>query len=117
TRYSEMPAYAGVLEPRQISEVAAYVVSLTGTPRDPSMVEPGREVFAEQCAACHGDDARGSREFGAPDLADAIWFYGSSEADIARQIRQPRHGVMPGWQERLGDVTVKQLAVYVYSLG
>ena len=117
SRYSEMPAYAGVLEPAEISQVAAYVASLTGTPRDAAMVEPGSVIFSEQCAACHGEDARGMPELGAPNLADAIWFYGNSEADIARQIRQPRHGVMPGWQERLGETTVKQLAVFVHSLG
>jgi cbb3-type cytochrome c oxidase subunit III len=50
-------------------------------------------------------------------LTDAIWLYGSSEADIAAQIRVPRHGVMPAWQDRLGETTVKELAVYVHSLG
>src|SRR5690606_5535727 len=77
SRYSEMPAYAGVLEPAEISQVAAYVASLTGTPRDAAMVEPGSVIFSEQCAACHGEDARGMPELGAPNLADAIWFYGN----------------------------------------
>ena len=56
-------------------------------------------------------------ELGAPNLADAIWFYGSGEADIAAQVRAPKHGVMPAWQARLGETTVKQLSVYVHSLG
>lgn len=117
TRISDMPAYGDILEPDQIREVAAYVVSLTGTPSDTTLAEAGKQVFADNCAACHGDDARGDREFGAPNLADAIWFYGSSEAAIAAQVRAPRHGVMPAWQERLGDTVVKQLSVYVHSLG
>ena len=34
------------------------------------------KVFADNCAACHGDDGKGNRELGAPNLTDAIWLYG-----------------------------------------
>ena len=117
TRVSEMPAYAGILEPGQIKEVAAYVVSLTGTPSNPDLVAAGKQHFADNCASCHGEDAKGNREFGAPNLADAIWLMGDGEAAIARQVAAPKHGEMPAWNTRLGDATVKQLAVYVHSLG
>lgn len=117
TRISEMPAYADILEPQQIRDVAAYVVSLSGTPRDPSRIPEGQKVFTENCAVCHGADAKGLREFGSPNLTDAIWFYGSGEDAIIRQVSHPKHGVMPAWEARLGDATVKQLAVFVHSLG
>ncbi|MDH6233702.1 cytochrome c oxidase cbb3-type subunit 3 [Mesorhizobium soli] len=117
TRVSEMPAFGEILEKDQIHQVAAYVFSLTGTPSDAAAATAGKQVFADNCAACHGNDAKGNREVGAPNLADAIWLYGSSEADIARQVRTPRHGVMPAWSARLGETTVKELAVYVHSLG
>lgn len=117
TRFSEMPAYGDILDADQIKQVAAYVVSLTGTPLDVSMVEPGQQIFAENCASCHGEDAKGGRDFGAPNLADAIWLKVDGEAQIAAQIRQPRHGAMPAWGQRLGDPTVKQLTVYVHQLG
>ncbi|PQZ49370.1 cytochrome-c oxidase, cbb3-type subunit III [Ochrobactrum sp. MYb15] len=117
TRVSEMPGFADVLEPAQIRDVAAYVVSLSGTSHDPAMVPEGQKVFAENCAVCHGADAKGLREFGAPNLTDAIWFYGSGEDAIARQVARPKHGVMPAWETRLGDATVKQLAIFVHSLG
>lgn len=117
TRISEMPAFAEIIEPEQVKQVAAYVVSLTGTPSDAALVEPGRQVFVDNCAACHGEDAKGLRDFGAPNLADAIWLKAGTEAGIAAQIRAPKHGVMPGWGTRLGDATVKQLTVYVHSLG
>jgi cytochrome c oxidase cbb3-type subunit 3 len=117
TRFSEMPAYGDILDADQIKQVAAYVVSLTGTPLDASMVEPGQQIYAENCASCHGEDAKGGRDFGAPNLADAIWLKVDGEAQIAAQIRQPRHGAMPGWGQRLGDTTVKQLTVYVHQLG
>lgn len=117
TRLSEMPAYADMLQSQEIKQVAAYVVNLTGTPRDASMVEPGKQIFADNCASCHGEDAKGNREFGAPNLADAIWLKVEGEDGIAAQVRAPKHGVMPAWGERLGDATVKQLALFVHSLG
>ncbi|BCH33303.1 Cbb3-type cytochrome c oxidase subunit [Mesorhizobium sp. L-8-10] len=117
TRVSEMPAFADVLEPAQIQEVAAYVATLAGDEADTALATPGKTVFADNCAACHGEDGKGSRELGAPDLTDAISLIGSGQAAIARQVRAPRHGVMPGWSARLGDTKVKELAVYIHSLG
>ena len=117
TRVSEMPAFGDVLEPKQIQEAAAYVVSLTGTPADPAMVEPGKQVFADNCAACHGDMAEGNQDLGAPRLNDAIWFYSGDEAQIVAQITKPKHGAMPAWLARLGEPTVKELAIFVHSLG
>lgn len=118
TRASEMPAFGqDMLQPDQIKQVAAYVVSLTGTPADAGMVEPGKTIFAENCAACHGEDAKGNRDVGAPNLADAIWLKGEGELAVINQVTKPAHGMMPAWLPRLGDTTVKQLAVYVHSLG
>lgn len=117
TRFSQMPAFGDVLDPQQVREVAAYVKSLTGTPSDPALASAGAQLFADNCAACHGPDGTGNRDLGAPNLADAIWLYGSTEADIASQIRNPRNGVMPAWSDRLGDTTVKELAVFVHELG
>lgn len=117
TRISEMPAFRDMLEPQQIDEVAQFTASLAGFASDPAKVEAGRAIFADNCTACHGDDGKGSRELGAPDLTDAIALYVYSEADIEEQIRSPRHGVMPAWQARLGETSVKELATYVHSLG
>ena len=117
TRSSMMPAFGDILEPDQIKQVAAYVISSSSTPSDPALVEPGKVVFAENCAACHGDNAEGIQDFGAPRLSDGIWLKASTEAEIASQIRNPKHGVMPAWVGRLGEPTIKQLAVYVHTLG
>jgi cytochrome c oxidase cbb3-type subunit III len=117
TRVSEMPAFAEILGADEVKQVAAYVVSLSGTPSDAALAEAGATVYADNCAACHAEDGTGNRDLGAPNLADAIWFYGSTESQIAAQIRQPKHGVMPAWNARLGATTIKQLAVYVHSLG
>lgn len=117
TRVSEMPAFRDVLTGEQVTDVANFAASLSGMPADAARAEAGREVFAQNCVACHGDAGKGNREMGAPDLTDAIALYVVSEADIEQQVRSPKHGVMPAWQGRLGEGTVKELATYVYSLG
>ncbi|WP_353642625.1 cytochrome-c oxidase, cbb3-type subunit III [Mesorhizobium sp. WSM2239] len=117
TRLSEMPAFGDIITADQIAQVSTYVASLSGPVRDANLIEPGANVFAENCVACHGDNAKGNRELGAPDLTDAIWLYGSGEAAIAAQVRAPKHGVMPAWIERLGESKIKELAIYIHSLG
>ncbi|MER9598155.1 cytochrome-c oxidase, cbb3-type subunit III [Mesorhizobium sp. M0244] len=117
TRLSEMPAFSDIITTDQIKQVGAYVASLSDPVQDTSLIELGANVFAENCAACHGENAKGNRELGAPDLTDAIWLYGSGETAIAAQVRAPKHGVMPAWIGRLGEIKAKELAVYVHSLG
>ena len=117
TRLSEMPAFGDIITADQIAQVSAYVASLSGKVHDASLVQPGAKVFADNCVACHGDNAKGNKELGAPDLTDAIWLYGSGETAIAAQVRAPKQGVMPAWGARLGETKVKELAVYIHSLG
>jgi cytochrome c oxidase cbb3-type subunit 3 len=77
----------------------------------------GKAVFAENCVACHGEDAKGNLDLGAPNLTDKIWLYGSDKAAIEYAVTHGRGGVMPTWKGRLDDATIKSLAVYVYTLG
>jgi cytochrome c oxidase cbb3-type subunit 3 len=114
TRTSMMPAFGQILETAQINQLADHVLSLSGKGKANAA---GGQLFADNCAVCHGADGKGSREFGAPNLADAIWLYGSSKDAVRQQIRAPRQGVMPAWEQRLDPVTIKMLAAYVHSLG
>ncbi|MBI1622218.1 cytochrome-c oxidase, cbb3-type subunit III [Aquamicrobium zhengzhouense] len=114
TRYSEMPAFGDMFSREEASSLAKHVIAM-GQGGD--LTGPGAQLYADNCASCHGETGAGDQALGAPDLTDAIWLYGSSEAEIIAQIRAPKHGVMPAWQARLGDVTVKELTVYVHSLG
>jgi len=77
----------------------------------------GSEIYSDNCAACHGDAGHGDPEQGAPRLNDAIWLFGGNAEQIASQIAQPSHGVMPAWGLRLDDTTVKALTLYVHGLG
>ena len=114
-----MPAFGrdGILTPEQISDVAWYVRKLSGQENDAAAAERAVTIYAENCAVCHGEQGEGIRDVGGPRLADAIWLYGGSHAQIVSQLNAPKQGVMPAWSERLSDTTVKQLAAYVHGLG
>jgi len=116
-RFSLMPGFGEILEGKDIRAVSEYVLSLSGKEHNAERAEAGATVYAENCAACHGPKGLGGREFGAPNLADQLSLYGTSRELVRRQVRNPRHGVMPPWLSRLGEAQVKQLAVYVHSLG
>ncbi|WP_181699853.1 cytochrome-c oxidase, cbb3-type subunit III [Chthonobacter albigriseus] len=119
TRVNDMPAFGkdALLEPAQIKNVAGYVLSLSGGAVEGADVAAGQTVFAEQCAACHGEDAKGLQDLGGPNLTDAIWLYGGDEKSVVETITNARRGVMPTWEGRLDPVTIKSLAVYVHALG
>lgn len=119
TRASEMPAFARdqLLAKDEIASIAAYVASLSDIAHDPARARLGEPLYAANCAACHGKTGDGDREQGAPNLRDPIWLYGGTLDEIIVQIGAPKHGVMPGWGDRLGESLVKQLAIYVHSLG
>ncbi len=117
-RFNEMPAYGRdeLLEPEQIEAVVRYTMSLSSVEGAAAEGE-GAELFAEECATCHGEDGKGIVELGGPDLTDAIWLYGGSYEAVRAQVENSRGGVMPNWGGRLPPETIKQLAIYVHSLG
>ena len=121
TRFGMMPAFGadGILSREEIDQVVAYVLTLSGRDdeADLALAEAGAEVFEWNCASCHGDDGGGIYELGAPALNNQIWLYGGEPEQIWQQIWNPRHGVMPGFVDRLDAGTIKMLAVYVHSLG
>jgi cytochrome c oxidase cbb3-type subunit 3 len=116
-RFSEMPSFGEILEKEEISQVANYVMSLTGDPQDIDQVAAGETVFLDNCAACHADDGTGDRYQGAPNLTDAIWLYGDGYDNIVAQVSKARNGVMPNWNTRLDEAEIRAVAAYVHSLG
>jgi cytochrome c oxidase cbb3-type subunit 3 len=73
----------GVLKPEEIVTVANYVRALSGLSTEQGYnPAAGKKIFADNCAACHGDDAKGKQDMGAPNLTDQIWLYGSDQATI-----------------------------------
>ncbi len=115
-----MPAFGrdGMLKREEISQVADYVRSLSGLPTEKGAdLAAGAKVFADNCAACHGEKGLGNQDMGAPNLSDKIWLYGPEKATIVEGLTNGRGGVMPTWHGRLDETTIKALTLYVHSLG
>jgi cytochrome c oxidase cbb3-type subunit 3 len=119
TRTSLMPSFGrdGILTPPQIEDATSYVRSLSGLEKHSSSSARGALLFAANCAVCHGPEGKGSRQFGAPNLSDAIWLYGGSRDAIVATLTHAHAGVMPAWGGKLDAATIRMLAVYVHSLG
>jgi cytochrome c oxidase cbb3-type subunit 3 len=117
-RQGNMPPLAGALKPAEISSVADFVRSLSGLAVEKGAdLALGKKVYADNCAVCHGPEGKGNRELGSPNLADKIWLYGSDKQTIMQGVQNGRGGVMPPWQDRLSEATIKALTVYVFSFG
>lgn len=118
TRTSAMPSFGkdGILTAAQVGEVADYVLALSDGKANAATM-PGAATFAANCVACHGNDGKGMRAFGAPNLTDKIWLYGGSKEQVVGSVTNAHAGVMPAWIGKLDPVTIKMLAAYVHSLG
>lgn len=116
-RWSEMPAFGEILSGDEIGQVVQHVLALAGQEHDAALAGLGATVFADNCAACHGEAGEGNRDLGAPALNDAIWLYGGSVAALTHSVTNSRFGVMPAWGTRLTDAEVNAVAAYVHQLG
>jgi cytochrome c oxidase cbb3-type subunit 3 len=83
--------------------------------KDPRAIAMGERLFLNNCAPCHGSDARGSKGF--PNLTDRDWLYGGTPEKIEESITGGRTGVMPVMAGAVGDTNdVHDVANYVLSL-
>lgn len=121
TRTSQMPAFGrdSMLQRPDIDNVIAFVRSLAlpdakDIPAD--RIAAGKAVFAANCASCHGDDAKGNIEMGAPNLTDSLWIYGGDAQAIETTVWGGRQGHMPTWENRLSALDRKILALYLVDL-
>jgi cytochrome c oxidase cbb3-type subunit 3 len=119
TRLSQMPAFGvdELLTKPEIAQVVEHVLAISGQNHDAALAEGGATIFAENCAACHGEDAKGNQDMGAPNLSDAIWLYGGDRTALNASVMYSRAGMMPAWLGRLTDAQVKEVTIYVHSLG
>ena len=83
--------------------------------KDPQAMAIGDRLFMNNCAQCHGSDARGSKGF--PNLTDTDWLHGGSHAKIQETLLNGRNGNMPPMAAAVGTPEdVRNLAHYVLSL-
>ncbi len=122
TRTSQMVAFGrdGVLKPNEVDDVVAYVRSLSDPASakgiDTKRLEAGKTLFAANCASCHGDNATGNTELGAPNLTDKFWIYGGDLQSVTDTVWGGRQGHMPSWEGRLSPLDRKILTLYLTDL-
>ncbi|QTX21699.1 cytochrome-c oxidase, cbb3-type subunit III [Comamonas aquatica] len=131
TAYPGLGTYAGKLQWSQVGAYEAEVekakaeleplyarftaMSTEDVSKDSQAMAIGERLFMNNCAQCHGSDARGSKSF--PNLADSDWLHGGAPENIKQTITQGRIGMMPPQAEAVGSPDdVRNLAHYVLSL-
>ena len=65
---------------------------------------------------CHGVDAKGNQDIGAPNLTDHTWLYGGSQATIIKTITDGRNGHMPPMASSWARPRCTCSPTYIYSL-
>jgi len=87
---------------------------LTAMTKDASVVALGKQVFGQNCAACHRADAGG--QIG-PNLTDDYWLHGSTLEQIHKTVVD---GVlekgMPPWGKVLKPNQLDAVVAYIYTL-
>nr|TFG54566.1 MAG: cytochrome-c oxidase, cbb3-type subunit III [Hyphomicrobiales bacterium] len=82
---------------------------------DPVAMASAKRIFGENCAACHGPEARGQANL-FPNLMDDDWHWGGGAEQIEQTIRNGRRAAMPPFGQALGDDGVVAAARYIRSL-
>ena len=122
TRMGQMLAFGRdrMLQPADVDNVVNYVQSLSDPVAarqiPPAAIEAGKATFAATCSACHGDDGKGKRDVGAPDLTDRHSIYGNDAQSILTSVWSGRQGHMPSWEGRLNATDRKILTLYLLDL-
>ncbi|RVT47717.1 cytochrome-c oxidase, cbb3-type subunit III [Rubrivivax albus] len=95
---------------------AKYVaMSAEDLAKDATAMGIGQRLFINNCAQCHGSDARGSKSF--PNLTDTDWLWGGTPEAIVETITNGRQGNMPPMAAAVGGgEDVRNVAHYVLSL-
>ncbi len=115
-RNGVMPPWEAVIGYEGVFNVTEYVRSLSGREVDAVVAARGGEIFAQNCAVCHGADGTGNIQMGAPNLTDNIWLHGGTQKAIQESIARGRNNHMPAHREFLGEAKVHLLATYVFGL-
>lgn len=110
-----------VMYEREMAEASAKFNSAAGPEQvdiaavfsDAKSIDEGRGIFSQNCAPCHGADAKGAI---GPNLTDGEWLYGSEPARVVKTVTEGTDKGMPPWKSQLGPKKIAQVAAYVSSL-
>ena len=109
---AELKAAQAAMQPVYARYASAPAETLM---QDPAAMGIGERLFVNNCATCHGSDARGSKGF--PNLTDGDWLHGGDHATIIKTLTEGRVGMMPPLAAVVGDAKdLHNVAQYVLSL-
>ncbi|GAB6262005.1 cytochrome-c oxidase, cbb3-type subunit III [Photobacterium sp. 53610] len=107
-------AYGELFKTLAYDESGNHLRPIEAIAADSEARRVGQRLFLQNCAQCHGSDARGQQGF--PNLTDNDWLYGGEPETIKTTIMHGRQGAMPAWIDTLGEDGVQEVASYVLSL-
>ena len=118
-QWSQVGAYEAEVEKAKVELEPLYArftaMSTEEVAKDSQAMAIGERLFMNNCAQCHGSDARGSKSF--PSLVDSDWLHGGAPENIKQTITHGRMAMMPPQAEVVGSADdVRNLANYVLSL-
>jgi cytochrome c oxidase cbb3-type subunit 3 len=116
---TDMPALGriGQLSSAEVQDVVEYVYALSHADANPDAVQRGRSVFMDKgsCYDCHGQDATGNVDYGAPDLTGrSPWLHGGDRQTLFQSVYDGRHGLCPAWINELSAAQIRELSVFLY---
>ncbi|MEX0741068.1 MAG: cytochrome-c oxidase, cbb3-type subunit III [Pseudohongiella sp.] len=109
-RRANMIAWQSILDTEVIDNVAGYVMTMH---EGGDETHPGKAMYEQNCAACHGVDGAGNEMLGASRLSDDVWLYGGDYDTIRETLLYGRTGQMPAFDERLDDFQIKLLVAWL----
>ncbi len=117
--WTSLGEYKADVEKAHATMAPVYAGFANQTPeqlaKDPKAHGIGERLFANNCAQCHGADAKGSKGF--PNLTDKDWLWGGTPEQITETITKGRDGNMPPMAAAVGSSEdVRNVANYVLSL-
>lgn len=81
---------------------------------DPKDLAEGKQLFLDNCAACHGNLGEGGA---GPNLTDLYWLHGGGIKNVFRTISYgvPEKGMIP-WNDQMSPGEIRNIASFVLSL-
>ena len=91
------------------------IETLASNAEHAAVLKVGQRLFLQNCAQCHGSDARGQNG-GFPNLTDDDWLYGGTANKIVETLQRGRNAMMPAWLDAFGEEGIKEVVEYTLSL-
>jgi cbb3-type cytochrome c oxidase subunit III len=116
-RNGAMAGWQEIMPQEDVQNISYYLASLQHRPLNAPMVKVdlGKSAYLENCASCHGADATGDQQLGAPNLADNIWVHGGSIEEIQHTINKGLNNVMPAFAHQLSSDEILAMGAFIIA--